>query len=55
VLIGAALVLFFFPKHEKEKEMLASYHQQDMAAMAARAAQPTVQPAKPRKTAKTAA
>ncbi len=33
VLIGAALVFFFFPKHDKEKEMLVAYHQQDMAAM----------------------
>ena len=33
VLIGAALVFFFFPKHDKEKEMLVAYHQQDTAAM----------------------
>ncbi len=36
VIIGAALVFIFFPKYEKEKEMLASYHQQDMAALLAK-------------------
>ena len=35
VLIGAALVFFFFPKRDKEREVLVAYHQQDMAAMAA--------------------
>ena len=35
VLIGAALVFFVFPKRDKEREVLAGYHQQDMAAMAA--------------------
>jgi DHA2 family multidrug resistance protein-like MFS transporter len=35
VLIGAALVFFVFPKRDKEREVLMTYHQQDMAAMAA--------------------
>jgi DHA2 family multidrug resistance protein-like MFS transporter len=35
VLIGAVLVFFLFPKRDKEREMLAEYHQQDMAEMAA--------------------
>jgi MFS transporter, DHA2 family, multidrug resistance protein len=34
VLIGAALVFIFYPKHEQEGKMLASYREQDMAAMA---------------------
>jgi EmrB/QacA subfamily drug resistance transporter len=33
VLIGAALVFFFYPKREQEGKMLAAYHEQDMAAM----------------------
>jgi len=33
VLIGAALVFFIFPKLDKERQMLAAYHQTDMAAM----------------------
>jgi hypothetical protein len=45
VLIGAALVFFFFPKHDKEKEMLVAYHQQDMAAMAELTASQTAAPA----------
>src|SRR5690606_31002818 len=44
VLIGAALVLFFFPKKEKEHAMLLQYHEQDMAAMAARGGAPAAQP-----------
>jgi hypothetical protein len=35
VLIGAALVFFVFPKHDKESQVLMEYHQQDMAALAA--------------------
>jgi hypothetical protein len=35
VLVGAALV-FFFPKHDKEKEMLAGYHKQHMAELMAK-------------------
>lgn len=34
VLIGAALVFFFFPKREAEKQLLADYHTQDMVATA---------------------
>ncbi|MBX3059804.1 MAG: MFS transporter [Anaerolineae bacterium] len=34
VLIGAALVFFFFPRREAEKQLLADYHAQDMAATA---------------------
>lgn len=33
VLLGMALVFFFFPKHDKEKELLIQYQTQDMAAM----------------------
>jgi hypothetical protein len=33
VLLGAALVFFFYPKKEKEQKMLADYHAQDMAAL----------------------
>jgi len=33
VLIGAALVFFIFPKLDKERQMLAAYHQTDMTAM----------------------
>jgi MFS family permease len=29
VLIGAALVFFFFPRHDAEKRLLVEYHQQD--------------------------
>jgi MFS transporter, DHA2 family, multidrug resistance protein len=29
ILIGAALVFFFYPKHEQEGKLLAGYHQQD--------------------------
>ena len=32
VLVGAALVFFFFPKHEDEVAMLARYHEEDTAA-----------------------
>ena len=31
ILLGAALVYFMFPKHEEEKQLLASYHAQDTA------------------------
>ena len=34
VLIGAALVVFFFPKHDAEVAMLAKYHEEDTAAAA---------------------
>jgi MFS-type transporter involved in bile tolerance (Atg22 family) len=34
VLIGAALVVFFFPKHDDEVAMLARYHEEDTAAVA---------------------
>jgi predicted MFS family arabinose efflux permease len=40
VLIGAALVFIFFPKRDKERELLMAYHQQDMVAMAAEAGAP---------------
>jgi hypothetical protein len=33
VLIGAALVFFFYPKREQEGKMLAAYHEQDMEEM----------------------
>ncbi|HXY72802.1 MAG TPA: hypothetical protein VEM41_09670, partial [Actinomycetota bacterium] len=29
VLVGAALVFFFFPKVERERALLAQYHEQD--------------------------
>jgi MFS transporter, DHA2 family, multidrug resistance protein len=32
ILLGAVLVFFMFPKHEEEKQLLASYHAQDTAA-----------------------
>ena len=35
VLIGAALVFIFFPKRDKERELLVAYHEKDMAEMAA--------------------
>jgi MFS transporter, DHA2 family, multidrug resistance protein len=31
ILLGAVLVYFMFPKHEEEKQLLASYHAQDTA------------------------
>jgi MFS transporter, DHA2 family, multidrug resistance protein len=31
ILLGAALVYFMFPKHEEEKQLLASYHAHDVA------------------------
>ncbi len=31
VLLGAALVFFVFPKHDKEQAMLLAYHQEDLA------------------------
>ena len=37
VLLGAVLVFFIFPKRDKERELLVTYHQEDMAAMAAAA------------------
>ncbi len=40
VLIGAALVLFFFPKREKEHALLLQYHEQDTAATAAKGGTP---------------
>lgn len=36
VVLGATLVFIFFPRHGKEKELLAAYHQQDMAALGAK-------------------
>ena len=33
VLLGAALVFFFFPKHDDEVAMLAQYHEEDTAAI----------------------
>jgi hypothetical protein len=35
VVIGAALVFFFFPRKQREAEMVAGYHTQDAAAQAA--------------------
>jgi hypothetical protein len=32
ILLGAALVFFFFPRKEREDELLASYHRADAAA-----------------------
>mgnify|MGYP003555996043 CR=1 FL=1 len=29
---GAALVFFLFPRHDRERELLAEYHRQDVAA-----------------------
>jgi hypothetical protein len=34
VLVGAALVFLFFPKRDKEREMVAGYHEEDTAATA---------------------
>jgi len=31
IVLGAVLVFFMFPKHEEEKQLLASYHAQDTA------------------------
>ncbi len=31
ILLGAALVFFFFPKHERELELLDEYHAEDTA------------------------
>ena len=33
VLIGAALVFFFFPKRDEERDLLASYHTQDQQSL----------------------
>ena len=35
VLLGAALVFFVFPKHDREQELLTEYHAEDLAAGAA--------------------
>ena len=35
VLIGAALVFFLFPKHDREKELLAAYELEDRVVPAA--------------------
>jgi len=35
ILLGAVLVYFMFPKHDEEKQLLASYHAQDTGAAAA--------------------
>ena len=35
VLIGAALVFFFFPKRDEEREILVTYRQEDTSAMVA--------------------
>jgi hypothetical protein len=35
VLLGAVLVLFAFPRFHREQELLAEYHQDDVAATAA--------------------
>jgi hypothetical protein len=40
ILLGAALVFFLFPKKEKEEELLARYHSEDVSAMAAPARPP---------------
>jgi Na+/melibiose symporter-like transporter len=37
VLVGAALVFFFFPRHEREESLRASYHATDLAASPAAA------------------
>jgi hypothetical protein len=42
VLIGGALVFLVFPKAEEERQLLASYHEQDMAAAAGSAPPDTV-------------
>jgi hypothetical protein len=36
ILLGAVLVYLMFPKHEEERQLLASYHAEDVAASAAR-------------------
>jgi EmrB/QacA subfamily drug resistance transporter len=38
VLVGAALVFFYFPKRDDERSLLAAYHAQDMAGMTGEAA-----------------
>jgi DHA2 family multidrug resistance protein-like MFS transporter len=40
ILLGAALVFFFFPRMRREKELLVQYHDTDVAAHAAAAAKP---------------
>jgi MFS transporter, DHA2 family, multidrug resistance protein len=37
VLIGAVLVMVFFPKLDKERELLAAYHAEDVVASAGKA------------------
>lgn len=41
VLLGAALVFFLFPKHDKEKELLTQYHTEDMAAIQEKLEEPS--------------
>jgi MFS family permease len=46
VLVGAALVFFYFPRAERERQLLASYHAEDVEAAALDAAgAPTAAPA----------
>ena len=40
ILLGAVLIFFLFPKKEREEELLARYHSEDVSAMAAQARQP---------------
>ncbi len=43
VLIGAAIVFLLFPKHDAERALLASYHEEDLAAAASQ--EPRAEPA----------
>ena len=44
VLVGAALVFFVFPKHEREEALRASYHAQDAAPESRLAGEPAGEP-----------
>ena len=41
VLVGAAIVFFFFPKHDEEVAMLRRYHDEDTASAVGRVAVPS--------------
>ena len=45
IVLGAALVWFMFPKHERELELLASYAAEDQAAAPARSGAAGLEPA----------
>ena len=45
VLIGAALVFFVFPKHDRERQVVTEYQQKDMATIAEMMAKKKAAPA----------